>query len=178
VTTSPLVFSPGTTTLPIEVMVKDDGLDEWAEDLILELGAPTNATTVGTPTHSFVVNDNDPEPLVMFDPDETNGSASEGDTNISYDYRVVLSAASGKQITVPISEGGNSDLDDYTIRQGDLPVVFLPGEMAHTIRITVIGDTMSDQPQSENIVLTIDAPVNAVLGIPSSRTHTIVDDEP
>jgi len=178
-TSSPLVFPPGTTTQTITVNVVDDVLDEDGETAILQLGAPTNATTAAPASHTATLTDNDATPLVLFDPAETDGSSLEGDGGgtVTRVYKVVLNAASGRTATVPITfSGGAANPSDYTVSTG-LPLVFSPGETQKTITLLLVRDSLNEP--DEIIVMQIPTAglVNASRGSPNSRVHQIIDDD-
>jgi hypothetical protein len=181
-TTAMLSFSPGVGTRTITIDLTNDSIDENSpEDARITLVGPTNATLdPAASTCTLDITDNDNAPTVTWDPNESDGSAAEGDTGTTtFDYRIVLDGPSGKSITVPVTLGGSATNDvDYSIRSGDLPVVFNPGETAKTVRVIVVGDKEPGNAEdTETVTLTIDPnPTNATRGSPNGRQHTIVDD--
>jgi len=62
-----LTFEPGITAANVALTVLNDGLVESAETVVLSLSAPGNAVLGGTLTHTYTINDNDPEPVVKID---------------------------------------------------------------------------------------------------------------
>jgi hypothetical protein len=58
-TSSPLTFSPGTTSRMIDVDIVDDTLVEGDETVDTTLGTPTNATLGSIPTRTLTIVDND-----------------------------------------------------------------------------------------------------------------------
>jgi chitinase len=173
---SPLTFDPGTTSKPLGVMVANDLLDEDDETLILDLGAPTNATIGTTASHTLTITDEDAPPLVRFDPAENNGAAAEGDAGTTTKlYTLVLSAPSGKVITVTIAFGGNAATpQDYAVATA-LPVQFAPGQTSRQIQLSITGDAL--QETDDVISMQLASPTNATIGAPPSRQHTITNDD-
>lgn len=180
--TAPLTFLPGVEMQTIQINLAQDLIDENEESIVTTLGTPTNATlATSNITHDLEINDNDDPPSVRFDPAENDGSALEGDSGTTnHDYRIVLTAPSGKPISVPITIGGTANNpNDYSVRGSGIPVSFAPGETVQTIRLVVVGDTEAPPTESdETIEMTIpdNGITNATRGTPSMRTHTIQDD--
>ncbi len=177
---SPLVFAAGTTQRTITVLVVDDVRDEDTETLGVALGTPMNATLdAASDTFDLSITDDDDPPQVRFDGNQANGEALEGNANTSYDYRVELSAPSGKQISVMIEVGGGDiEVNDFTVSGN--PVTFMPGQTMKNLRITVVGDTNNnpEDGNAETIVMQIPAAIaNASQGSPATRFHKIIDDD-
>jgi peptidoglycan/xylan/chitin deacetylase (PgdA/CDA1 family) len=63
---------------------------------------------------------------------------------------------------------------DYISSTGTL--TFLPGQISHTIIITIINDTINED--DETFTVSLSNPTNAILGSPSTITLAIVDDDP
>jgi hypothetical protein len=176
-----LSFPPGTPSRTITINVAGDTMDEFNETVVTALGTPTNATLGATPAHTLTINDDDALPSVSWDPAQSDGSVDEGDNNTTpFEYDVVLSAASGKTVTVPIVFTGDAlSPSDYTIRFGDVPVTFTPGQTRRTVRINIVGDTQNESGSSQTVTMTIpmNGIGNATQGSPSVREHEILDDD-
>ncbi|HEU0029064.1 MAG TPA: Calx-beta domain-containing protein [Kofleriaceae bacterium] len=183
VPTTSVAFAPGTTSQTLTVTIAEDLLDEDPETVVLALGTPTNATPGAITSHTVTIADDDNAPIVRFDPNEADQTVLEGNPLPNariFTYAVVLSAPSGKPITVPIAVTGDADDPvDYTIPTA-LPLVFAPGETRKTIDVRVVADTIAETglDDLEDVILTISAtPTNATRGVPAVRTHTIDDDD-
>ncbi|MDQ3365557.1 MAG: hypothetical protein M3680_09025 [Myxococcota bacterium] len=179
-TGSPLVFAAGTTQRTITVLVVNDVRDEDTETLTIELGTPVNGTLdAASDTFDLSITDDDNPPQVRFDPTQAHGEALEGNADTNYDYRVELSAPSGKPISVLIEIGGGDvEANDFSVTGN--PVVFMPGETMKNLRITVIGDTLGnpDDGNQETIVMQLPGAItNASRGSPATRFHKIIDDD-
>ena len=170
----------GTLSTSFALAVLDDQLDEDDETVVIELGASTTATVAGTTTYTLTITDNDNPPQVRFDPGQSDGDTSESNTG-PFDYRVELTRASGKLVTVEVSFATSTATEgqDYTIRAGDLPVTFLPGQTTRTLRLTVINDNIKESANggNEHVHMTLTSPTNASLGSPTLRSHRIRDND-
>lgn len=173
--TAALVFPAGTTSRTITITIVDDGMDENDESFSTVLGTPQNAT-LGASSFAVTITDDDNPPSVRWN--TPSRSASEGDQDTTYDYELLLSAASGKQITVPVAITGDAEADDYS---APASVTFMPGQMMKNFRLTIVGDNLNnpDDGNTETITMTLTSTglVNAVQGSPNQVTHTIEDDD-
>jgi hypothetical protein len=103
---------------------------------------------------------------------------NEGDNGTNQiDYKVVLSAPSGRTVSVPIQLSGTANSSDYSVRSGDLPVVFAPGTTVRTIQLRINGDNAHEGDDTIVMTLSSGGLQNATIGSPSSRTHTITNDD-
>jgi hypothetical protein len=99
ITASPLSIAAGTTTASLTITVTTDTLDENNETVIVNMGAPTNATLGAITTHTATITDDDSPPDVEFVLATSSDVESVGTRNIDVD----LSAASGLPVTVPFT---------------------------------------------------------------------------
>lgn len=168
---------PGATTFSFDATVIDDAIDDDDETAILTLTGLVNATAGPQATHTITITDNDDPPLARFDPATPDQSAAEQDTTSrTFTYRVLLSAASNNQITVPVTVGGTASSNDFDLVAGDVPVVLQPGQTSRDVRVTVRADR-SPEP-NETITLTLGTPTGATSAADNQlRTHTIVNDD-
>jgi len=172
--TSPVTIPAGSVDGTIVITLNDDSLQENAETIIVNLGAPTNATAQGNTTHTVTITDDDPEPSVSVAVDLADSVENEAAT---VTFTVSLSAASGKTVTVVYAVAGSADLtSDYTDASGDYSIesagtiTFDPSQTSRTIRLTVVDDTAAEP--AETVTVTLSGPSNATLG-GSPQTHTI-----
>ena len=169
ITASPIVIPPGSASGDIFITIEPDTLDEDDESVIVTLGPPTNATLVSPSEHSAWIIDDDEPPSVSFtwasqDVTETAGSVS---------VQIKLSAASGKEITVPIQVGGTAaNGSDYGIASA-FPVVILPGNATAALTVNIYQDILEEDP--ETIILSMGQPINATLGSPNVHTLNITN---
>lgn len=174
-----LTFPAGTTTQTLALAVKEDFIDEDDETVLLALGTLTNATVGATSSYALTITDDDASPIVAWNPLEVDRTTSENQTG-PYDYQVVLLGLTERTVTVPVGVSGTATIgagNDYTIRAGDRPVTFAPGQTVRTVRITLVDDTVRENGADESIVLTLTSATNATLGFPTVRRHFINDND-
>jgi hypothetical protein len=170
---SPITIPAGMTSANIVVTVKGDTLDEANETVIVGLSTPTNATLGATTTHTLTINDDDASPTVKF----SSATANQNEATTDVTVNVVLSAVSGRSVTVPYSINASStasDPADYTIAPAT-PLTIPAGQTTATITISVADDLLDEA--DETITLDLDTPTNATLATPASYTLTIKDNE-
>ena len=130
-----LVFDPGETSKPVEVATAEDTTDEPDETFTVTLTGGDNATTTAASAQGTIV-DNDAAPALSV----AGASATEGD---SITFRVTLSPASGKTVTVKyatsLAPGDTATTDDYTPKSGSLS--FGPGDTEKTFTVATAGST-------------------------------------
>jgi hypothetical protein len=165
---------PGGTTATVNVTIVDDAIDEDSETVVLTLTGLVNASAGPQGSHTITIIDDDDPPQVRFDPatpDRTESEASQ-----TYVYRVVLSAASAKQVSVNVNVSGTAMNNDYDIGNNDIPVVFAPGQTQKDIRVTIREDNSPEA--DETIILALGSATNATnAGDNQTRTHTIQNDD-
>lgn len=176
--TQPITIPAGQMSMNVTVTITNDVNDEDDESAQLAFTGIGNATPGTQTTHSLTILDNDNPPQVRFDPSVLDQSANEGDMGTtSFTYKVVLSVASGKQVSVGITRTGTASTPgDFTFGVGDIPVVFAPGETTKDVHVLVKGDK-SNEPD-ETVIMTLQTPSNGTnANNNQSRTHTIKDDD-
>ena len=165
-----LTFAPGDTTALLTVEVLGDLLDEFNERFTVELANPTNAA-IGTGTGTGTIRDDDPLPSLSID----DTSVVEGDAGTTpATFTVVLSAPSGREVTVDFSTVSQSAVagEDYTSLTGTL--TFAPGDTSEQISIAVTGDTTVESDETFRVDLA--GSVSASIS-DGSGTATITNDD-
>ena len=167
-----LTFGAGETTKTVTVAVQGDTLDEPGETVQVQLSAATEAS-IGTATGTgTITDDDDPPSLSISSPSVTEGNS--GSANLL--FKVTLSAASGRQVTVRYADSGGGTATsgtDYTaLTAGTL--TFAPGDTEKTVTVQVTGDTL-DEP-NETVAVTLSSTSNASLGT-ATGSGTITDDD-
>ena len=152
--------------------VVSDLFDEDNETIIVEMGAPTGGATQGaTTTETITITDDDDAPTVQFTAATSNQAESGTAVLIAQ-----LSAASGKNISLPFSVNGASSAAnpaDYGISAS--PLNILAGSTTAGITITISGDAIDEL--NETVIVDLGAPTNSTLGSTASHTFTINDDD-
>ena len=167
-----LTFAPGVTSQNISITVVNDTADEDDETIEVTLASPSNAALGAITIHSYTIQDNDSPPSVAFGLASSNGAESITPANLA----VVLSAASGKTVTVDYAVTGGTATGggvDYSLASGTL--TFAPGVTNQNIAIAIVDDAL-DEP-NETIVVTLSSPTNATLGATTAHTYTITDND-
>jgi hypothetical protein len=147
------------TGFTVTVPTVDDVLNEPTETLPLTIGGVTG---VGS------IIDNDGTPSLSIDSVSVNESAG------TATFIVTLSAASGQAISVDYASANGSATagSDYAAVSGTLN--FAAGETTKTITVNITDDNLFEG--SENFIINLSNPSNAVIGTPTG-TGTIVDND-
>ena len=154
-----LSFAPGETLKTVRIPVVDDTAVEGNEAFYLNLFYPSNAT-VGTGHVTATIVDNDAAvgtPVIAINDPVLDESAGEAVFVVSLD-RPSDAAVSVTYATAPGSAGAS----DFTARSGSL--TFAPGERVKTVRVAVLNDTLAEDAEQFDLVLS-DA-LNATLADP------------
>ena len=172
ITGGTLTFAAGTTSRTFDVSVTGDTTDEADETVVVTLSNAANAM-ISTATGTGTITDNDAAPSLFIDsPRVTEGDS--GSRNLT--FKVTLSAASGKQVTVDWAEetGGTATSGtDYTAITGGT-LIFAVGTTSRTFDVSVTGDT--DEEPNETVVVTLSNAANATIPT-AAGTGTIVNDD-
>ncbi|MYH46478.1 MAG: hypothetical protein F4127_07535, partial [Gammaproteobacteria bacterium] len=176
-TAGTLTFAPGQTVKTVEVAVKDDSLDEDDETLVLALSSAVNAAFPGGGTGLRaigVIGDDDDLPTVTVS--AAPGNVREPDSSsrtMPLSFRLQLSAASGRPVTVPYTLSGEATPGaDYHI-PSPASVTIPAGKTAADLVIRVKFDRLNES--YESVVVSLGNPANAVLGAASSATRSITN---
>jgi len=173
ITASPIVITAGNTTNTITITIASDAMDEYDETVVVDMGTPTNATQGATTTHTATITDDDAAPTVTF----TAPSQSSANETGTMTIIAQLSAASGKNITVPFTVNGLSTATgsstDYSITAS--PIIITTGNLSNNIIITIASDAIDEN--NETVIVDMGTPTNATQGATTSHTATITDDD-
>jgi hypothetical protein len=155
-TSGDLTIPAGSTTGSISVPIIGDNLAEDDETFTVTLSALDQATA-GRLTATGTIHDNDTPVISIASVTQKEGNS--GTTVFS--FPVTLSNPSTKTVTVDYA---TSDVQatapsDYAATSGT--VTFAPGEVAKTIDVAVVGDTVVEP--NETFAVTLANPANAVL---------------
>ena len=166
-TAGKLEFEAGTTRQTIAVPTSDDELSETQENFTAELYDATEST-VKDDTGQGTIRDNDPLPelsVADISPVPEGGTAT---------FTVTLNAPSGQTVTVEYEtrNGTATAGSDYTAKSGEL--VFEPGDTEKTVSVTVLDDTVPEDP--EEFTVELSSPSAARLKDHSGAV-TITDDD-
>jgi len=170
-----LTFQPGEITKTVTVSFPDDNVHEGTELAVIVLDTPMNATLGATARLDLTIEDNDPEPTVSWGSPGDQQENERDMTSWSYTYNLVLAGLSSRTVTVTITPSGTAtNGDDYSFPNGT-QVTFAPGDQMKPLVLRVNADRQEES--NETVVMTISTVINAQIGTPSARTHTIVNDD-
>ncbi len=177
--TQNLTFTPGETQKTFTVRGCPDIADEGDETFSVELSNAVNAT-LGTDATGTILDNDIPPPEVSI----ADASADE-DSSVTFD--LTLDATTTRVVTVvattapssPVSAAGVAACvaadgsDDY---ESDISTVtFAANTTTATFTVTLCDDTAHEP--DETFTVTLSSPTNAALGMLSTATGTILDDD-
>ena len=167
---SPLVIPAGSTSVSLSLVATADGIHEGDEGLVVTLLTPSGAD-LGTPfEHSLTLQDADLPPLLSFDLASSAVLEGAGTHAVS----ISLDALSGLDVTVPFTISGTAvDPVDFGIDVS--PVVIAAGNQSVLLNVTLVDDLLDEL--DETLVVDMGGATNASLGLLTSHTATITDND-
>jgi hypothetical protein len=155
--TGNLTIPAGATSAALTVTVLGDLVGEPNETVLVNLGAPTNATLADSQGVLTILND-DPLPLLSID-DPTVVEGDSGSRNAK--FTVTLSAPATASVTVSYATADGTAVagSDYTARSGTLTIP--AGVTSATFTVPVLGDTVPEPDETFQVQLT--GPTGAAL---------------
>ena len=166
-----IAFAPGETAKTVTFGLLNDATSESTEVFDVVLSSPIGATIADGRAHIIIPqNDGAAVPLPVIN--VANVAAAENKGYV--DVVVTLSAPSTNVVTVNFNNTNGTALNgsDYNALAG--PLVFAPGEVAKTIRFSLLDDLVAEA--QETFTLNLVSPTNATIGN-ASATVTIIDNE-
>ncbi len=164
-----LTFGPGVTSQNIPVTILGDAKHENSESFSIQLHDAVNAVAT-TASGTATIIDNDALPVISIS-SPTAITEPGVSTTLSFTVSIVGSTqvpASVHWATAPDTATAGAD---YQTLSGDL--TFSPTDTSKTISITILGDTLRENP--ETFFVNLSAASGATLGT-SQATGTIQDD--
>ncbi len=165
-----LTFTSGQTSKTVTITINDDALNEADETLTVGLSNATNAT-IADNSGIITITDNDPIPTIQF----TQSTQSVAEDVGTVTLTAQLSAASGRDISVPVAYSGTATGSgtDYTASSGTLSIT--AGQTTGTVTLTIVDDLIYET--NETVIATMGTPVNATLDTTSVQTVTITNND-
>ena len=173
----PLTFGPvlGSASQSFSVPILDNAKYEGNEALTLTLGNLINGQLGAQHPATLTIVENDPVPTLQFTAVTTN--TNEGGSPGTYNVTVTLIGQTELAASVNYSStaGTATAGNDYNSVAGTL--VFSPSVTSRTFPLTILGDNVYEN--DETVVLRLlNTPVSATLGVPSTLTLTLKNDDP
>ncbi len=172
-------FAANTTEATRTITIRNDSTNEPTETFVVTL-KPASGSGIALESRkdSVTLTIKDDDPFVTIKP-AGNGTASEADTSVS--YTVELSAATNKEVTVPLVLSGTATKDVHYKKPSSTTVRIPVGKTSGTY----VVDLKQNDKQERDTTLTIGVsntssskPANAVVpSNPKSATVTIKDDD-
>ncbi|MBK7961216.1 MAG: hypothetical protein IPK04_08375 [Bdellovibrionales bacterium] len=170
-----LLIPAGALSQQVILQTIDDNI--YQGNQIVTLSIASSEATVSADPNTLTINllDNDPLPSVQLSSASQNINENANTVSVS----VLLSAASGVDVTVPIIVSGTAigANDDYLMGT-TLPVVIPAGSTSASVNLTIIDDSVVEL--DETIIFTLGVPTNASgppMGGVAVHTLTLIDND-
>jgi len=174
-TSGTLTIPAGQTTGSIRVPVIGDlTIESYQKSFKLNLSSPVNASLSKT-TATGTITDNDSPGTFAFD--KAAYSVNENDASGKVVLTVVRTNGGIGSVSVPYSVNAGTATAglDFTTASGTL--TFADGELSKTIAVSILNDTLVENPETFTVVLGTPSPSSAALGGPSTSTVTIISED-
>lgn len=168
-----IVIPAGDTFADIELTAVDDGIDEEAEDLQIDIVAAAllNGQLAGPEQVVVTIADDDAPPLVQLGVDANIAEDSGGTAVVT----ATLVGQTEKDVTVLVNVTGTAiSGDDYTASQ--IPIVIPAGSTSGSALFAIQDDNIYED--NETIIVDIDSVTNGTEDGVQQQTITIVENEP
>ncbi|HEX7317542.1 MAG TPA: Calx-beta domain-containing protein [Pyrinomonadaceae bacterium] len=170
-TSGTLTFTPLTTSQLVKVTVKGDYGIEPDETFIVTLSSPVN-TSLNRSQATGTIGNDDAAGRFQFAGPTLSSPEDAGGVTVTVNRANGLTGAAS--VNYATTGGTATAGTDYTATSGTLN--FAEGETSKTFSLQLIGDTTNEP--NETIVITLSSPTGgALLGVPTSTTLTIVNDD-
>ncbi len=180
-TSGTLTFAPGQTSMPVNVPINPDSIDETNETYSLNLSNP-NSVGLDAGAQSFpqyAAIDTGSKTTTIIDDDSTmrinDVSQNEGNSGTTpMVFTVTLDNPSPLTVTAHFAtvNGSATSPSDFVATSGT--VTFAPGVTTQHITVQIKGDTSHET--DENFIVRLSSPTNAAFG-DSQGVGTIVNDD-
>ncbi len=169
---SPLTIPPGVSTVDIQMdILEGDGMEE-DETLIITLGTPQHAVLGSPSQQTIVITETSTEPTVNFA--STSTTVTEGDLVVN--LFVQLSNAWSSPVVVSFSSSGTAQYGlDQDFITSTSPLEIPVGWTQGTIQVLIKDDILFEPV--EDILISLDAISNGLLGTSTSHQITIQDND-
>jgi hypothetical protein len=177
ITRGVLTFAPGVTSQNVRVRVRNDGVVEGSETVVIDLvnlntGGGSARLSGSRYRHTMTITDNaaaNSLPRVSFLTAATTRTENDGTDPLLI---AAFDSPSGVAASVNYIVSGTATAGtDYTLANGTLN--FAAGEMFKKLPLIILPDGTAETP--ETIIVTLSAPAGAALGAITTHTVTITE---
>lgn len=156
----------------IDLIIIDDTKKEDDETVIVKLTGVIGANLNSNTTYTYTIVDNDTYPTLSFGSITSQGREDSNVSNIT----VNLSSPYPEDITFRYTvTGGSAEGSGIDYRIEDNQGIIDAGQTSTIIPIIIYDDDLSEE--TENILITLSDPINAVLGTDIVHAFSILDNE-
>ena len=171
-TTGPVSIAANATTGTFTVPTAQDTTDEHDETFTVTLSAPSSSALLSMdPTATGTITDDDPPPALSV------ADASAPEARGSVTFRVTLSPASGKTVTVGFAtstESGDTATSPADFTANSVTLTFPPRVTRNTVTIQTVDDSIF--AADETFTATLSSATNAVISDATAKGTIINDD--
>jgi hypothetical protein len=172
-TSGTLTFAPGTTSLPLNITLLADAVDEPDETFTVNLSNATNVNPLNQGGSQCTILNDDGPPKLYFT--SSNYVISEGDGRAILTVFRLGRADDPVSVDYLTSDNGATQTRDYTIAAGTLR--FATGELTKTFSVLITDDFYFEQNEFITVTLSNPTGTGASLGSPSFSRITIIDND-
>jgi len=163
-------ISSGNTSTTISVSIRDDADSESSETIVLRLSVADKAFLGDSTEHVATILDDDSIPKVFFVSSTGVGAEDSGAVSVT----LQLSNVTSSDVTAELSGSGTAVYGtDYTFSTST--ILISAGATSTTVEILVTNDAADED--DETIVMALSSPTNATLGVTSTHTYTVTDND-
>ena len=161
-----LTIAPGETSAVVSVSTLVDAQSEPAENFVLTLSSPTNATLAASSAEGWILDSESGSQLSV-----AGGSSTEGG---AINFLVITASTEGRTITVDYATTDGTAVAgrDYRAARGTLSLA--PDAASRTVSVLTLDDAVNEG--TETFVLTLSSPADVDFGT-RTATGTIIDND-
>jgi len=156
ISSSPLSIPAGQTSAAITLTILDDGTDEATETLVVNLGAPVNATLGAIASETVFITDDDTLPTVSLSSTVSTLAENGGTATVV----ATLSVAAAQDVTVDLGFTGAA-LNSVDYSASSVSIVIPAGQLSGSVTLTGRDDRVNEGNESLVVaILGIDGPAS------------------
>ncbi|MEK7747474.1 MAG: Calx-beta domain-containing protein, partial [Nitrospirota bacterium] len=171
--TTTIVIPAGTLSNVVSLVSQDDPLDEFDEEIMINLGSLTHGEKGTSSQVTVKLLDDDDEPSVTIS--AAASEIGEGTGTTTTTLTATLSTVSGKEVTVFLKKSGAA-IEGVDYKNLPNQIVVPVGSKAASIDLNATDDEL-DEEDKEDVVFEVMSAENAIKAGLQTQTVMIVDDE-